>query len=139
MRKPTPNAYEWHANRLSGREDGWPITHEPQCGFFKQRLVRGGPWVGVHIGYSFLTDENGELVSDEVLTCTVDGKPADPEQVWTYVAKRPISSEEYRFLMNLSAYAKARDPDEPLAQPRKPINDLTTPIPVLKRKRRTNK
>jgi hypothetical protein len=137
MRKPTPNALAWYESQASANP--LPPTHEPQPGYFKQRLVRGGPWVPVRIWYDFTLDDNGELASDEVLKCEVDGKPADPETVWTYVAKRTISKAEFQFLGSLSAYAKARDPDEPLAQPRKPIDHLTTPIPVLKRKRRTTK
>lgn len=113
-----------------------PITHEPQCGYFRRKMVRGGPWVPVEIYLKYSTDMDGDLVSPEVMVCNVNGKACDPEDQWTYVAGSPITLVEYEYLRRLSVWARTSDSNEPLADPRKKIDMMTTPIPVFKKKRK---
>lgn len=95
MRQPTPFAqlYAWHTAALRGES---PQTHEgePQCGWFKTRLVKGGPWVAVRIWCDRDIDpESGELIGPEVLRCEVDGEPRRPDAIWTFLT--PISRAEF--------------------------------------------
>lgn len=125
----------WWRAALAGERPA--ITGEPQCGFFKRRLVKGGPWVPVHIWIERELDDAGELLSDEQIMCSVDGRIADVEAHWSYACAKPISEAEFDYLARLSTYAKARDPREPLANPRKKINPLSFPLPDVSPKKRT--
>lgn len=111
---------------------------EPQCGYFKRRLVRGGAWVPVKIWLDSETDpETGELVRDEIMCCDVGLHPADPDEHWTSVCAHPITKEEYTYLIRLMKYAKKHDDREPLANPRQPIDLFTVPPPEFNRRRRS--
>lgn len=98
MRQPTPvsRLYAWHSAALRGAA---PATHEgePQCGWFKTRLVRGGPWVAVRIWCDREVDpDSGELTAPEVLRCEVDGERRRAESIWTFLT--PISRAEFEDL-----------------------------------------
>ena len=102
MRRPTPVAalYAWHRAALAGR----PVQiHEddPQCGWFKTRMVRGGPFVPASISIEREVDENGDLASDERLVCEVNGERRDPVNAWLSICKTPISRAEYLDLQAL--------------------------------------
>lgn len=96
MRQPTPisRLYAWHRAMLEGRA---AAIHEdePQCGWFKTRLVKGGPFVPASISIHREIDENGDLASDERLVCEVNGAARDPYTAWSSVCKNPISRADY--------------------------------------------
>lgn len=104
IRQPTPASalYRWHRAAVSGdappRHDG-----QPECGWFKTRMVKNGPWVAVEIKVSREIDiETGELVCDERLVAVVNGNTQSPEEtknLWTSL--RPITREEYLALFDL--------------------------------------
>lgn len=132
IRQPTPlwEILRWHHNALAGRK---PPIHEsePQCGWFRRRLVRAGPWVPARIWLEQEVDEEtGELVADEVLCCEVCGEPKDPYDQWTWLAGQPISEEEFNHLMAVRRWAGWNEVEsEPLANPRKSIDHLKSQIP----------
>lgn len=102
IRQPTPisRLYAWHRDALAGK----PVAvheGEPQCGWFKTRLVKGGPFVPASISIHRNVDENGELASDERLVCEVNGERRDPVKTWLWVCKNPISRTEYLDLQAL--------------------------------------
>lgn len=67
------------------------ITSEPQCGFYKRKMTKGGVFVPVAIWLDQPCDsETGELADDEKLLCLVDGDMADAESQWSYCAGHPI-------------------------------------------------
>lgn len=98
IRRPTTEteAYGWWRDTLAGLH---PPRHEdePQCGFFKTRSVRGGPFVGVAIWLEQAIDpETGELTEPETLAAICNGETKRPAWIvrnWTYL--RPITAEEY--------------------------------------------
>jgi len=129
IRTPSPEAslLAWHRAALAGRSP--QITHEPQCGWFKRKLVKGGPFVPARIWLDQDIDaETGELRADEALQCEVGGRWADAEDQWSYLAGNPISEAEFKFMTATAEYAAAYEPSNPAADPRRPINNLTTPI-----------
>ena len=134
IRQPTSRAmlYAYHTAALKAVKRGLslPAIHEdtPQCGWFKRRLVKSGPFVAVEIWMDQPFDGR-ELTGPETLRCEVGGVAADPADVWTYVANNPISESEYRHMRADATWVKAHAPDEPAANPREPINLLRTPIP----------
>ena len=100
IRRPTPpsKAYAWHRAALAGEN---PPTHDgfPECGWFKARLVKGGPFVAARIWLEREIDPmTGELAAPEEYRCEIDGMPRDPDRAWTYLT--PISREEYDRLLH---------------------------------------
>lgn len=98
MRKPTPldDLYAWWRAALV---DPRHPRHEgdPQCGWYRTRLTKGGPWVPVEIKVKReINIATGELEDDEQIIAIIDNleRPADP--LWTYV--QPISREAYQQL-----------------------------------------
>ena len=129
MRQPTPKSeiYAWWRAALAG---GNPPIHEgePNCGFFRRRLVKGGPWVPAAIWLDQdICDATGQLMRDEQLLCLVAEKMADPYFHWTYLAGNPITEQEYNFMIARQEYAVTYQPDTPHANTSKPIDLLKTP------------
>lgn len=89
--------YAWHTAYMAGNN---PPRHEddPQCGWFKMRRVKGGPWVPVQILVDRDIDHaTGELLADERLRIEVEGiDKGDPLRLWTYLT--PISNAEFEHL-----------------------------------------
>ncbi len=92
----------------------------PEPGMFRRRLVKGGPEVPCEI-----------TLQDGLWQALICGKPvgeaaADPVDapgvfdLWTSGVR--ISESEYRYLLELSAWAKTRQPDHPAANPGKAIS-----------------
>ena len=95
IRQPSdPDAlYSWWRRTVSG-ERVPRIEDEPQCGFFKRRFVRNGPFVPVAIWMDQEIDpETGELTAPEELRAIENGRPCDPARAWIYA--RAISEQEY--------------------------------------------
>lgn len=95
MRQPTPDhvLYAWHRAAVAGLK---PPTHEghPECGWFKRRIVRGGPWVPVEIMVRREIDpDTGELEGPEVLVASYDDRIVPPHTIWTHLT--PITRDEF--------------------------------------------
>lgn len=124
IRQPTPFAqiYAWHRAAIAGEN---PPMHDglPEAGWFKRRLVKGGPWVPVRIYIHREIDcTTGELTEPEELRCEIEGiDGGDPEKHWTYL--KPISRDEFDHLMDY----RLRDPR--MLDARQPIDLSTTPTP----------
>lgn len=105
------------------------ITHEPHCGWFKRKLVRGGPHVPARIWMEQPIDpETGELVGDEIMRCEINGKLCDAEEQWTYICYLPITEAEYKFMVANAEWAAKYAPNEPAAQPMRAVNFNKLPI-----------
>ena len=113
IRTPTPPdvLLSWHRAALRD-----PITprneEEPQIGWYRLRMTKGGPWVPVRIWLSQVTDEFGELMEPETLHADVGGEAKNPLNVWTYC--QPISRDTYEALVascrNIEAMAATNAP-----------------------------
>lgn len=117
QRTPSYISHRWHTAMLAG---GVPqTTMEPQCGWFmRQYGKKGSPefmMVPAVIRLVGETDEAGELTGPETMVCIVGGKVKNAHDEWTYLAKWPISQDEY---MRLTAASFAPEPqNEPAPQP----------------------
>ena len=78
------DGYEYWRKALAGEK---PPIHEgnPQPGYYRKRASRNGPWLPVAIW-----EKDGQLVA------TIDGKPVDPAEIWTWVADKPVTYEEFK-------------------------------------------
>lgn len=121
-----------------------PITEEPQCGFYKRRLVKGGPWVPVrYFLEQRVSRTTGELVDDERLRCQVGATFYDPTDVaiWFACCERPIFEADYRALVERGAWAKQYDRRMAEAHEEKPVDWLTVELDgfVKQKRKRTSK
>lgn len=104
------------------------IHDEIQCGWFKRRLVRQGPWVPVRI-WLFQSIEDGELVGDDKWQCDMNGHCVDAEDQWPWVCQNPITEAEYNYMTANIAWTADNAPDEPMANPRDKVDWTKVPVP----------
>lgn len=119
IRRPSTAAqlYAWHRSKLAGED---PPMHDglAECGWFKRRMVKGGPWVPVRIFVERDIDPaTQELTAPERLMADVGGKIECPGRHWTHLTA--ISRREYEDLL----YRGALDPN---------LTSYTTPIDLTK-------
>ncbi len=139
MRLPTPRdvAYRWHTEALKGVYGDGESAHpdEPQPGWYKRTLARGGVFVPARIWiFQDVDSETGELLSDEELQCEVDGGRRDAYDEWSWLCRHPISEAEFRYLTQLRTHAQLHEPDLPIANPRRPVDWIKAPLPQFSRK-----
>jgi len=101
MRQPSPASrlYAWWRAAVAGQA---PAYHDglPECGWYKTRLVSGGPWCAARIWVERDIDpDTGELADDERYCCEVDGMRRDPLRAWDG-RLIPIPKAEYDALLH---------------------------------------
>lgn len=103
----------------------------PRAGFYRTKLIRGGPWVPVRIWFGPPHDpDTGELMDRSLRwQAERDGKPVDIDRVWPFCGAQPISEQEYRFMRDRADYVRAFKQEDAHASPTTKINLLTSPIP----------
>lgn len=101
----------------------------PVPGWYRRRLVKGGPYVGVVIFHGCPFNEDGPLDRSRPLLCLVNGEWADPLEQWTWIAGSRISAAEYAYLLADAAHAAEHRPTAPRARPREKINLLEAELP----------
>ena len=84
--------YTWHRAALAGEKP--PIHTEPECGWFLYK-AGAGKFLPASIYWEPQTDEDGNRIGDDILRAEVGGASRDPEEIWVYLAKRPVSKSEY--------------------------------------------
>lgn len=111
--------------------------NKPLPGHYKRRLVKGGPFVPVHItrqchctpfgGPDNLAHEWSDNCDRyPPLMAWVNGEEADPYDIWSWCAKCPISAVEYKKMMLTKDWAETV-PNAPEARPREAIDMFTAP------------
>jgi hypothetical protein len=118
LRQPTPPdaKWAWHEAAVAGLNPP-TFDDEPQVGFFAVRRFRYGEWTKgpfvparIWIEPGETDPETGELLSDERFRAEIDGKPADPWRIWTWVARRPVPLSEWEFLRAMSPLLPTKIP-----------------------------
>ena len=110
----------------------------PEPGWFRMRLVKGGPMVGAQIRREPTRDpETGELLDRSWFwSAFINGEmvgdpgpqPSDAVyRIWT--SGERIHPAEHDYLIANARWTEQHAPDEPAAQPGKPIDLLSTPLP----------
>ncbi len=95
-----------------------PIQATP--GFFKTRLIAGGPWVPARLWYEAERDELGAICDDVRFFAEIDGQPTDPfsPRGWPW---RRISVVDFQFMTAAAAWDREYDPQSPAANPERPV------------------
>ena len=75
-------------------------------------------------------DEAGDLIEDEGFRCEIDGSPACPYRIWTYVAAHPISERRIQAPVGLAPMGDDHAPDDPYAAPDRSV-DLNKAAPIF--------
>lgn len=129
IRRPTPLAQQlaWHSEALNGCGKIVAVGLEPQVGWYKRKLVSGGPFVPARI-WLHQEVEGGELVDDEYLRCEVNGKEVDVLDSWARLWNNPISEAEFRYLEATRKWAEQHSPFDPAARPRERLDMMQTPV-----------
>lgn len=131
MRKPTPltDQFAWWNEALHGAGKIVASALEPQCGFYKRKMVSGGIHVPARIWLEQVIDPlTGELTADEVLRCQIDGAERNPVEAWPWLFANPIAESEYHYMVAQAEWAREHAPTDPAANPRQRLSALSTPI-----------
>jgi hypothetical protein len=110
---------------------------DPIPGYYRLKLIKGGPWVGARIVYGPPPDpiDGTELDRAPRWQAWLDGKmigaDRDPHRAGAFRIwpAHSIEKAEYEYLIANSQWAKANSPNDPAANPGRPIDLLTAPIP----------
>jgi len=114
--------------------------NSPTPGWYKRRLVRGGPFVPARIWWELAPREvcdecegrgcwtcknlGAVPTDDDRLRCEVAGQARDPYDEWTWLANGPISEAEYNLMRARAEWDRAHDRAAPSANPREAIDFL---------------
>ena len=102
-------------------------------GFYKRKLTKGGPYVGVVLFYSCpffaIDDGNVTVERSRPLLCQVNGQWADPIQEWSWIAGSRITAAEFHYLMADADHAMQYRPTAPRANPRRKIDLMESELP----------
>ncbi|MEM6623887.1 MAG: hypothetical protein AAF674_16795 [Pseudomonadota bacterium] len=130
IRQPTTREaqYAWHSASLVNNRT--PVDpDQPQCGWFRCRLVRGGPWVPARIWMVQVVDEDtGELTEPEWLRCEVNGQSRDVFRAWERLASNPIPRDRYEQMLDFIDWAGSNDPMHPVLNPTRPVDLSSRPV-----------
>jgi hypothetical protein len=141
LRHPTSDGvlYRWHTLRLNSgslADEAAPFVNDPQCGWYKTMLVKGGPFVPVAIFIERdVAPDTGELLSDEILRAEVNGMSVDPEGAWLWCWETPISESEYLYMRAVTRHVAEHAPHEPEANPKKKIDWLSVRPPTFNKRK----
>lgn len=140
MRQPTSPeaAYRWYSAALAAAQTLDPPAideNEPQPGWYKTRFDRHGVFVPARIWLVQYVSA-GELVQDEQLACEIGTERFDPFEVWLRLCEHPITKAEYDYLLRVRDWARTSRPDQPEAQPMKPVDLFTVKPPVWAKPKR---
>lgn len=114
---------DWWKYAVGKPSKGFTVADTPQCGFFKVRLVKGGPWVGARIWREAQREPVlGALTGNDILRCEIGETLADPLHHWESMIRNPIQESDYRYLIETARWAREHAPDEPEANPMAPID-----------------
>lgn len=121
-----PKPLAWWTKSLKIKQ---PYTDVPQAGFYKRRLVVGGPWCPARIWKErekdFITDKITDM---DIVHCEVAGKLRNAAKQWDSLARMPILESEYLHRMALGKWASEYDKTSSEANVERPINWLNEPL-----------
>ena len=105
---------------------------QPVAGFYRIRLRSGAAFAGVYIWHGLPLDPvtGEELDRSPRWQASLNGEAIDLERVWPRCADEPITEANYRHLCRTQQWARENAPDSALADPRKPIDLLSTSTPL---------
>jgi hypothetical protein len=104
------------------------VANDPQCGWYRRRMVKNAAFIGVAIWLEQDIDEAGELVNPPMLRCLRLGKLIEPLEEWSYICQRPIPYPDYKYMIDYAAWAAQYKPDDPACNPFRPVESISMPF-----------
>lgn len=104
----------------------------PEPGFYRLRLRKGAMFSAVRIWSGPPIDPaTGEEVPERGvrLQASINAEPVPLERVWPQCAKNPITEAEHDHILRTQDWGRTHAPDSPQADPRRPVDLLTAPLP----------
>jgi len=108
-----------------------PHFEDPQEGYYRRKMVRNGPWVGVHIARHCVCRQHPRHVwNDDCdryphITALLQGTLLEDAEIqWTYCRSNEVTKEEYDHLIKLQDWAEEHAPDDPYAKTTLPIDHM---------------
>jgi hypothetical protein len=97
---------------------------QPTEGFYRMRLVRGGPLVGIRIWFGPPLEPwtREEMDRAPRWNAEVNNLHAEFDRVWPACMRERIDEDEYRFLTDRCGWARMWDGFDPMGQPTKRVN-----------------
>lgn len=90
--KPKDEFNHWRS-ALEGNPG--PISaDEPQCGYYRKRQSKDGPWIPVAIW----------MHAEQGMVCRVGKEMKEPLDVWTWVAKNPVKKEDAKIAFDTGTW-----------------------------------
>lgn len=97
----------------------------PAPGFWLMRQVKRGPLVPAAIMLVQTAAEPGEpgnlMERSPFLAAFIAGEPVDIAEIWEHRGTE-ISADEYEFQLRVVKWAQEHSPDDPLANPKRPVD-----------------
>ena len=116
-------------------------AEHPEAGYYRMRLVMGGPLVGIRLWYGPPLDPTVYDPADPETHQPLDrsyrwnalanGEIVDFDRVWPRCISDPIKQSEYEYLTQRTLYAKAHDPSDPTANTRRRTDWDASSVPSL--------
>jgi len=114
---------------MNRRDEAPRAVDKPEPGYFSMRLVKNGPQVAARILYD--TAVGWSAIINGVVCGPAAEDPVHANGVFRIWLGATRSTEsEYRYLLKSAAWANKHAPDDPMANPSKPI-DLRNLPPVF--------
>ena len=106
-------------------------TDIPTPGFYRLALRSGAAPVGVRIWFGQPLDPvTGEEMDRSLrFQAQANGEMIDLEEVWPRCARQIITETEYDLMCRKARWAREHAPDSALADPRRRIDPLNSPLP----------
>lgn len=103
---------------------------KPEPGFYAMRLRSDGMLVGIRVwfGPPLDPDTREEMDRGWRWQAEANGRDITLERVWPVCADNPISEAEYRRLSNLQSWGEQVAPGSGVADPRRAVDPLTSPL-----------
>lgn len=108
-----------------------PRIDQPVAGWYGVVLVRGGPTVGARLWYGLPTDPltGEELDRSPRWMGLRNGHECELTDLWPWCAGKAITEAQYDHLLAVHYWAAEFAPTDPAANPGKPVDPLTCPLP----------
>lgn len=103
---------------------------EPTPGYFRMRLLRGGPLCGVRIWFGLPLEPWTREPMDRAprWNAEVNGQHAELDRVWPVCMKDPVDEATYQDFVDAAGWAQRNDGFDPVGQPYRRTNwDDSTP------------
>lgn len=106
---------------------------EPTEGYYRMRLVRGGPLVGIRIWFGPPLEPWCREEMDRYWrwNAEANGEHVELDRVWPQSVSDEITEDEYRFLVERTKWAKRNDAFDPMSAPRRKTNWDDSTVPSL--------